>query len=595
MKNHHFLILSILSLIFAGLFAGFFVDVFVSAQEMVPESLESESLAKITFPIPELGNCQNRADCENYCEQPENAEACLNFAEAYDLIPQEEIAQAQEMLAQEVIEGPGGCRNEVECEVYCNNINHLEECLIFAEAHNLLPPEELEEIRKVVQAIRQGITPPDCKNKSECDVYCSQPENMKECITFATAAGLIPPDELEKAKKVLAAIEKGATPPPCQGKEECDIYCSQTEHIKECIDFAEAAGFISSEEAAIVRKTGGKGPGGCQGKEECEVYCDDPTNTKECLEFAIQYNLIPVEEAEKAKKMLELGLTGGPGGCRSEEECEAFCNDLSHRAECVDFAEKMGFMTSEEASRAKKMAEMGITTGPGGCDSEDECRTFCDDPANMGECLNFAVRIGEMTPEEAEKARQGMEFMQTGGPGGCRSQEECEAYCEDPVHLEECVNFAEQIGEISPEEATQMRQRMEAMERGGPGGCRTGEECTAYCEDPSHLMECLNFAVEQGKMSQEEANRIMEMMRMKTQEMPSPIMETPPLEEMLKQPSPEEMAPQKMVPEEMGAPPERYKMEPPEGMKAPSEQMMTPPGEGEKMGPSPSELGSPVQ
>ncbi|MFQ6049495.1 MAG: hypothetical protein ACE5J0_00405 [Candidatus Paceibacterales bacterium] len=448
MKRLYFVTIGIVVLFFAGFL--------VLAQPTDPFS-------ELTYPIPELGNCQSREACEVYCSNPENASTCLDYAERNNLIPEEEIEIARQMLALEEIAGPGGCQGHDECEAYCDDIAHLEECLIFAEAHNLIPPEELEEAKKVVAAIKRGFTPPDCRSKTECDIYCSQPENMEECITFAEAAGLIPPDELEEAKMVLEAIRKGAIPPPCQGEEECDIYCSLPEHLEECISFAEAAGFISPEEAAMIRKTGGQGPGGCRGEDECEGYCEDPAHAEECINFAVEHGFMPPEEAEQAKKMLAMGLTAGPGGCQGREECEAYCDDIAHMVECVDFAEKAGFMTPEEAARARKMAEMGIRGGPGGCQGEEECRAFCDDPANMKECLNFAVRIGEMTSEEAEEARHGMEMMQRGGPGGCKSEEECKAYCEGPAHAEECIRFSVEQGFMSPEEAQEMLERMQMM------------------------------------------------------------------------------------------------------------------------------------
>lgn len=48
--------------------------------------------------------------------------------------------------------------------------------------------------------------------------------------------------------------------------------------------------------------------------------------------------------------------TGGesPGGCCGKEACDAYCNDLSHMQECIDFAVKAGFMTQEEAEEMLK-------------------------------------------------------------------------------------------------------------------------------------------------------------------------------------------------------------------------------------------------
>jgi len=366
----------------------------------------------ITFPVAELGNCQSEEACEAYCDLPENMEPCLDFAESHNLIPEEEIAIARKMLSAGEKDGPGSCRGQEECDAYCDEINHLPECLAFAEKYDLMPPDELAEARKIAQALEQGFTPPNnCRSKEDCDVYCSQPANMKECITFAKAAGLIPPEELEEVEKVLAAIEQGVMPPPCGGRDACDEYCSLPEHLEECITFAEAAGFMSPEEAAMVRRTGGKGPGDCRGKEACEAFCEDPANMGPCVDFAVENGFMSAEEAEQVRKMMAAGFTSGPGGCKGQEECETFCDEISHMTECVDFAEKTGMMSPEDASRARKMAEMGISGGPGGCKGEEECRAFCDDPDNMETCLNFAIQIGDMSPEEAEQMRQGKQRM----------------------------------------------------------------------------------------------------------------------------------------------------------------------------------------
>lgn len=487
----------------------FIILIFLSAGTFV--FAQEGDLSGVTYPVAELGNCKNQDECAAYCDLPENMEVCLDFAEAHNLLPPLEIKMARDMLELEETAGPGGCEGHIECAAYCDDISHIEECVAFAEEHGLIPPEELEEAKKVMAAIRQGIQPPNCKSKSECDIYCQAPEHAEECITFAEAAGLMPPDELEEAKKFLAAIKKGVKPPACSGKEECDIYCAAEEHLEECLTFAEAAGFISPEDAAMARRTGGKGPGGCRGKEECDAFCEDPANAEECINFAEEFGFMFHEEAEQARKMLKAGLgLGGPGGCKGKEECEAYCNDISHMVECVDFAEKAGFMSPEDAARARRMAEMGVMGGPGGCKEEEECRAFCENPANMEVCLDFAVKVGDMTLEQAEQAKRGMEMMQQGGPGGCRSEEECRAYCEDPAHGVECINFSVQQGFMTPEEGQRMLEMMmqrqqqmppegvppegmppegiipptEGMPPGGviPGApCASPEECTQYC------------------------------------------------------------------------------------------------------------------
>ena len=296
--------------VLTGVVLFFVAGLFVFAQQVDP-------LSQITYPVAELGNCQTREACESYCDQPENMAPCLDFAESHNLISPEELALARKMLAVGETGGPGNCRGQAQCQTYCDDINNIEECLVFGEEHGLIPADELADGKKVMAAIKQGIKPPNCRSKKECDVYCGQSENMEECLVFGEAAGLIPAEELGEARKVLAAVKKGAKLPGCRGKAECDLYCSQDEHFQECLDFAEAAGFISPEEAVMIRKTGGKGPGGCRGKEVCEAYCEDPINAEVCVDFAEKAGFMNPEEAERARQgmeMMQQQRSSGPEG-----------------------------------------------------------------------------------------------------------------------------------------------------------------------------------------------------------------------------------------------------------------------------------------
>jgi len=138
----------------------------------------------------------------------------------------------------------------------------------------------------------------------------------------------------------------------------------------------------------------------------------------------------------------------------------------------MDFAVKAGFMTPEEAAQTKQMGQMGtqmgVTTGPGGCKGKEECDAYCLESSHMEECIEFGKKMGLMPAEEAEQAQKGMEMMQRGGPGGCKSEAECKTYCEQPSHLEECTNFAVQQGFMSAEEAQKMKERMPMPSEGMP-------------------------------------------------------------------------------------------------------------------------------
>ena len=435
---------------------------------------QEDPFSELTYPIPELGNCSNRTACEAYCEKPENMKSCLNFAEVHSLLSKEEIEAGQRMLALGTTEGPGGCEGMEECEAYCDQIEHIKECIVFAEKNNLIPSNELAEAKKVIQAIDKGFIPPKCKGKKECDVYCSKSENMEECIAFGEAAGLIPPGELKEAKMMLEAIRKGAKPPACAGKQECDVYCSLPEHMEECIEFGIAAGFMPPEEIENAKKTleaikQGVRPPNCRGREECDLYCSQVEHMEECMEFGIAAGFIPPEEIENARRTLEAIKKGVmPPNCQGKEECDVYCSQPEHQIECINFAEAAGFMTSEEAARARKMAELGIVGGPGGCQGEEECNAFCQNPTNFEECINFSVKTGDMSQEEADKIIRRMRVMAEGGPGGCKTQEECSAICENPTpaFAEECINFAVKLGDMTPEEAQQILENMRMMQEG---------------------------------------------------------------------------------------------------------------------------------
>jgi len=201
--------------------------------------------------------------------------------------------------------------------------------------------------------------------------------------------------------------------------------------------------------------------GGCVDENECRAYCDDIDHLAECLDFAELHNLFTDEELEHARRFEALGAVG-PGGCRAKDECEAYCEDVSNINECLAFAEQHGFMDADELEEAQRIAKAlrGGAQLPGGCRSERECEAYCEDPAHMRECIEFAEAADLFPPEELEEARRVLAALEAGAhlPGGCRHEEECEIYCEDPAHIDECLDFAEAAGLISPHELEEARR-----------------------------------------------------------------------------------------------------------------------------------------
>jgi len=497
---------------------------------------ENAATANVQYPVKELGNCQDQAACKIYCDKPENINACVAFAEKNNLISEEKISAAKKFIAAGA-EGPGGCKTKDACETYCNDISHIDACIVYAEKNNLMSTAELAEAKQIQAAIARGINPPPCKNKEACDTYCDSADHMEECITFSQAAGMLQGKELEDAQKMLAAVKKGATPPPCKGKDACDTYCSEPNNMEVCMNFAMEAGLMTEEEKADSQKMltalkKGLKPPACKGEKECQAYCTQESHFDECTNFAEAAGFMTAEEAVMARK------TGGkgPGDCVNKDECEAFCNNLDNQQTCFNFAKENGMIPEADL----KQMEEGMKQFK---ESLDQA------PQTVIDCLNsqFGTDMMEkfksgavMPPKEAgDQMRtcfeKGMSNQNQNGQNQqnqnqlnqqiqpwadmCspdRNGNPTALACVDgsgkfvapakvgldgePVcpadSTAKCGDYQQnnqqgQPGnEFRPGPGTVNPGGQMMPEQSGPGGCKTPEECKAYCE--SHSNECGN-------------------------------------------------------------------------------------------------------
>lgn len=185
--------------------------------------------------------------------------------------------------------------------------------------------------------------------------------------------------------------------------------------------------------------------------------------------------------------------------CSSQDACKDYCDVTENVETCLKYAELYGLMSKDQIAEATKMLKY-VKSGetPGKCRTETECKNYCDSPGNINECVDFALKMGEITADEAARVKK------TGGvgPGNCKSKEACNSYCNDDSHLTECVQFAVDNGMVDPREAEFV------IKTGGkgPAGCSGTNNCKQYCD--SHLSECLSFAVEHGIMTAKEAEAV---------------------------------------------------------------------------------------
>lgn len=366
----------------------------------------------------------------------------------------------------------------------------------------------------------------DCGSQQECKAYCDDSANQEQCQLWAENNGFAPKREAsasgprDRAREQLDEEALANAPGGCVSPRECDAYCRIEENLNECLDYSVKYGYTTKEEADKIRAQAARGgPGGCKSETECDSYCRNPQNARECMAFVVEEGKITQEEADfmveqmskpggpggkptgkgpaepkiKEEKVLEaLKTETGPGGCKDMKECAAYCMGGEHMDECMNFAAKHGIMAPEEMEKAKKLSQLG---GPGGCKNAEECDTFCSKPGNGEICFQFAKDNGLMSAEEIQMMDKQMSVIKKldwqAGPGGCRSKEECSAYCSDPVKIEECINFAGQTGMMNPEAVKNMmgqtqeaKDKMQDLERyrseramdeaGGPNGAQPG-------------------------------------------------------------------------------------------------------------------------
>lgn len=392
---------------------GILASILILSRNLVEKVLADED--SIVYPVVDLGNCKSKDACKSYCDKPENISACVAFAEKNKLMSQDEINGAKKFIDAGV-KGPGGCSGKDACEEYCNYTSHINECIAYAEQTGILTPKELAEAKQVQSAIQRGIQPPPCNGKKQCDTYCENPKNIKECVDFGESAGFLQGEELADARKMIIAVENGAVPPKCSGKEECDNYCSQDSNIDECIKFAIAAGFMSEKDAEIAKKTGGKGPGGCKGKEECDTFCQNPSNEQICINFGRDNGLIDREELQKMeegdKKFTEAIQNAPPKTKKCLEEAfGSLDNVVPSRAN----GEKMSVCFKEFAEEGLNIGEQENIngegrTGPGGCNSPESCDIYCKE--NPETCGNSGPQNGPQNNEQ-QNGPQGEQQTQT--------------------------------------------------------------------------------------------------------------------------------------------------------------------------------------
>jgi hypothetical protein len=202
--------------------------------------------------------------------------------------------------------------------------------------------------------------------------------------------------------------------------------------------------------------------GNCESKEACREYCADEANREACREFAEEHGL-----TKRARIDAALSENPGPGGCASIAECREYCGQEANREECREFGFRHGLLPEKASDRAHRVQSILIEGGPGGCTTPGECKQFCSLEENREECVSFAEEHNLLTKERIEKFKEHRDeikekLQDRTGPGGCTTKEECQLYCEDPAHTEECLEFGRKFQLLGEEKVRAEIERLKA-------------------------------------------------------------------------------------------------------------------------------------
>lgn len=231
--------------------------------------------------------------------------------------------------------------------------------------------------------------------------------------------------------------------------------------------------------------------GFCRDAKECYLYCEIPEYKAACWsygEFRLgqqvlgETTLSPEERRAMEEKARELGITfpiAELSNCTGPQECRDFCENPANHTSCMNFARKHGF--SEEAQEDSQVNEAEILAAARnelGCSSKESCHAICE--RDHERCIAFAKKHGLYRQETRDGGGEKERLMEEArNELGCTSMESCSRVCEqNPAR---CMEFAKRHG--FDQEGQQQNT--------GPGGCSSEESCRRYCQE--HPSECPGY------------------------------------------------------------------------------------------------------
>ena len=327
---------------------------------------------------------------------------------------------------------------------------------------------------------------------------------------------------------LVQLVQNGKTPGGCTSQDQCQAYCQDPAHRDECIAFAQQAGLIPHDQAQNLMQSNGTGPGGCTSQDQCQAYCNDSAHYQECLSFAQKNGFMNQQQTQQFQQ----GFAQLRAGIQNAPEQVVACLKTTLGADTVNNIENGSFVPGPDTASGVQTCFQKF-----GGQSGNPATMLKNAPPDVIACLKqkFGDQFSQIssgglsfsgfTPDMADQFRQCFQNGQHGQQPqnlqdildhappsvqaclkqqlGANASDNMQQI--DPSVIQNCFsqyNGAGQGGQGGPDFGKQGNPNAQPF-KAGPGGCKTPEECSAYCSDPNHQSECGAFGGQQQNNEQQ--------------------------------------------------------------------------------------------
>ena len=196
----------------------------------------------ITFPIKELGNCNNAATCKVYCDQPQNHDACTSFAKEKGIAVGKRRVNEKHAAALSSAKTALGCNTIAACQAFCEEQANWKRCQAFAQKYELSVAPSVSPVPTDDEFLNLAQDKLGCTSQDSCFAFCEQSGNFERCA--ALAEGQITSDERAFFDQHRSDFQKGLG---CDSMPSCMAFCMNPLNMPKCMDFGNQMGFTSSE------------------------------------------------------------------------------------------------------------------------------------------------------------------------------------------------------------------------------------------------------------------------------------------------------------------------------------------------------------